>query len=125
MLMPSPAHPNDEQDRHGDKGDKALTEVQKFQATCTVQGRPSGSLYAHGISVSNVDLWRFASVLRVNGCVIFSMDAPICLRSKSGTPHANTMPQRLLQGLQWTVIFFLQEALGRFCENNPYREMPR
>jgi hypothetical protein len=58
-----------------------------------------GRLYAHSISVSNVDSWRFASVLRVNGCVIFSMNAPIGSHSKSGTPHANTMPQRLLHSL--------------------------
>jgi hypothetical protein len=44
MLMPPPAHPNDEQDRHDDEGDKASTEVKKFQATCTVQGRPTSML---------------------------------------------------------------------------------
>jgi hypothetical protein len=44
MLIPSPAHPNNEQDKHDDEGDKASTEVKKFQATCTVQRRPSGML---------------------------------------------------------------------------------
>ena len=36
MLTTSPAHPDNNQHRHGVKGDKALTKVKEFQATCTV-----------------------------------------------------------------------------------------